>query len=155
MEAESELEKARSLFGQGNRVEAKNVLIKAVRNNPRNPVIWFGLSFCVDDSQQKKDCLEKVLHLSPDHPKARSLLEQLLIGEENLQETTQDFRVGLKPEKPTATIKPVLSDRVTHQSSENQTTEKQGDEIIINRLEQGEEEIPPTKKAGESVLTPN
>ncbi len=98
MTAESELEKARQLFGQGKRDEARNILVKAVRNDPRNQVVWFGLSFCVDDPQQKKDCLEKVLLLSPDHPKAKVMLEQLLIGEENLHESIGNYG-WIKPDK--------------------------------------------------------
>ncbi len=42
MTEKCELENARQLFGQGNRNEARNILIKAVRNDPRNPgyLVW-------------------------------------------------------------------------------------------------------------------
>ena len=63
----SELDKARLLFKENKPVEARNVLINAVRNDPKNPDIWFGLSYCLDDAEQKKDCLERVLMLSPSH----------------------------------------------------------------------------------------
>lgn len=151
MPAESDLEKARLLFKQGNRPEAREVLIKAVRTDPRNPDLWFGLSFCVDDPEQKKDCLEKVLRLSPNHPKARGLLEQFLIGEENLQVTPQDLTGGIKPVMPAVTKESGVTDWVAQQDLKSHKPDKQKDELLINELEEAEADLPTTKKAGEST----
>ena len=139
------------LFKQGDRGEARSILRKAVRDRPRNPDIWYGLSFCVDDPQQKKDCLEKVLRLSPGHPKARGLLEQLLIGEENLQATPPDITGGIEPVTLAVTKKPDVPDRVAQQALKSQKPDKQKDELLINELEEIEAHLPPTKKAGETT----
>jgi hypothetical protein len=150
MTAESELEKARQLFGQGNRDEARKILINAIRNDPRNPDIWFGLSFCVDDPQQKKDCLEKVLRISPNHPKAKGLLEQLLIGEEDLKETPI-ITMKKEPVKSDSTINVVLPTRVTQSDFPEQIPEQQ-DRGLIDKIEEGKAETELSKKAGESTF---
>ncbi len=151
MPAESELEKARLLFGQGHRDEARVVLIKAVRNDPRNPDVWFGLSYCVDDPQQKKDCLEKVLRLAPAHPKAKVVLEHLLIGDEDLKDTPV-FTAKEQPVKTDSTIDLVLPTRATRPPSPDQIPEQQLDRGLIDKIEGGKTEIQISKKAGESTF---
>jgi hypothetical protein len=151
MPAESELEKARILFGQGNRNEARDVLIKAVRNDSRNPDIWFGLSFCVDDPQQKKDCLEKVLSLVPDHPKAKLVLEQLLIGDEDLIDTPV-LTVKEQPGKPETDQGVVLPINSTQPASSGSAPEQQLERRQINNIEEGKADTQISKKAGESTF---
>ena len=150
MTAESELENARQLFGQGNRDEARKVLINAVRKAPRNTDIWFGLSFCVDDPQQKKDCLEKTLRLSPNHSKAKVLLEQLLIGEDDLKETTV-ITAKKEPIKSDSTINVLLPTRATQPKSPEQIPEQQ-DHGLIEKIEEDKAETELSKKAGESTF---
>jgi hypothetical protein len=152
MTKESELEKARQLFGQGNRDEARRILINAIRNDPRNPDFWFGLSFCVDDPQQKKDCLEKTLRLSPTHSKAKVLLEQLLIGEEDLNETPV-ITTKKEPVKSESTINVVLPTSAMPLASPDQTLEQQLDRGLIDKIEGGKAETQFSKKAGESTFS--
>jgi hypothetical protein len=151
MRAESELEKARLLFGQGNRDEARDVLIKAVRNDPRNPDIWYGLSYCVDDPQHKKDCLEKVLRLASAHPKAKIVLEQLLIGDEDLKDKPV-FTAKEYPIKSGSTEDVVLPTKATRSTSPDQIPEQQLDRGLVDKIEEGKAETQLSKKAGESTF---
>lgn len=147
MTQNSDLDQARLLFKQSKRDEARNVLIKAVHTDPRDVDAWFGLSFCVDDPGQKRDCLERVLRLAPDHLKARVSLQKLLIGEENLPD--------IPPEIP-PTVEPDLQDLqdghavIEHAENQNAPVKKTNDELI-HSIEQMEQKGQPGKKAGEST----
>jgi hypothetical protein len=147
----SELVKARLLFGAGNRIEARDVLIKAVRKDPKNPDIWFGLSYCVEDTQQKRDCLEKVLFLAPNHPKAKKILEQLLIGEEDLKETPV-IVANEQTFKSASTLDVVLPTERLQSASPEQLPQQQLDRSLIGRIEEGKAESELSKKAGESTF---
>ncbi len=72
------LEQARLLYQGGKKYEARDLLARAVITDPRNPDLWFALSFCLEELKQKRDCLERVLLIDRNHPKAKPLLEDIL-----------------------------------------------------------------------------
>lgn len=65
---------------QGDREGAKKLLSSAVRQDPRNPRAWYLLSQVVDQPDQVKFCLNKVLEIDPQHPKAQQKLAALNTG---------------------------------------------------------------------------
>ena len=81
MTGDQSLGQARELYQAGKKIDARDVLVKAVISDPHNADLWFGLSYCIDDLPKKQDCLERVLFLNKDHPRARVLLEELLLLE--------------------------------------------------------------------------
>jgi len=59
------------------RLETKKILTQAVRQEPRNPRIWYMLSQVVDKKDQATYCLKKVLEIDPLNQKAISRLSIL------------------------------------------------------------------------------
>ncbi len=71
------LDIAREQYKAGNKLAARDIIIKAISRDKKNPDLWFGLSFCLDDEKQIRDCLERVLKYNPEHTKAKGALEDL------------------------------------------------------------------------------
>ena len=67
---------------EGRREEARQLLMDAVMQNPRDAAAWLWLAGMLDDdSEQRADCLRCVLEIEPDNTTARivhdSVHEQL------------------------------------------------------------------------------
>lgn len=56
-----------ALLRSGHRARARALLIQAVRVAPRSEQAWLLLAGAVTDPEQRRDCLERVLQLNPDH----------------------------------------------------------------------------------------
>lgn len=61
----------------GDRTQARTLLMRAVRADPRNEQAWLYLAGALSDSGQRRDCLERVLQLNPANTTARRGLEAL------------------------------------------------------------------------------
>jgi len=64
-------------YRAGNYKDAQTILIDIVQQDPSNVEAWYGLSLCTNEVSHKRDLLEKVLALKPDHEKARELINRL------------------------------------------------------------------------------
>ena len=71
------VKKAVHLYKNGNVDEAKQLTVKLVKKYPKNEKVWFLLSLCVDDDEQKKFCLSKTLELNPDNLQAIHSLNEI------------------------------------------------------------------------------
>jgi len=78
---EEKLKEAVSLYKQGNKLQAANLLGEIVRQDPNNSSAWYGLALCLDDPDKKIYCLKRVLSLNPSHTRAQQFLEKLQTGE--------------------------------------------------------------------------
>lgn len=63
---------------RGDNQEAQQLLRQTLEFNPRNIAAWLWLSSVVDTDQERRECLESVLAIDPDHQAARYGLTQLL-----------------------------------------------------------------------------
>lgn len=71
------LQRSAALVHEDKKEEARSLLIQAVKENPKDAAAWYGLSFCVDDLQHKKDCLQRALQISPNYPQAQRALDYI------------------------------------------------------------------------------
>jgi Tfp pilus assembly protein PilF len=55
----------------GRKQEARRNLLNFIQTNPKNPHAWFLLSFAVKNKEHKRDCLQRVLEIDPNHVKAK------------------------------------------------------------------------------------
>ncbi len=65
----------------GRRAQARSHLVRAVRQDPHNPIAWFWLAYLLDSPRQQFDCLRQVLRLDPAHVEARQAIALLQAGE--------------------------------------------------------------------------
>jgi Tol biopolymer transport system component len=100
------LEKAIKAIQSGDRATGQRLLRQILQANPRNETAWLWLSLILDDPAKKRDCLERVLILNPDHRQARQALAQL----EPAQASSQD---ALTTSPPTAAPAPGQRKRKT------------------------------------------
>jgi peroxiredoxin len=71
------LEYAELLLGEDKAEEARLLLFAYLKRNPASASAWWILSRAVEDVQQERDCLERVLRLDPAHAQARARLDEL------------------------------------------------------------------------------
>ncbi len=74
------LQQAIQTARDGDRAGARKLLSAAVRQDPTNPRAWYLLSQVVDQPDQVRFCLNKVLEIDPQHPKAIEKLATLNMG---------------------------------------------------------------------------
>ena len=60
-----ELDKAIAAVKQGKKAEARTVLLEILRSDPQNERAWLWMSAAVKSTEQKEECLNKVLELNP------------------------------------------------------------------------------------------
>lgn len=65
------------LAHKGKNDEAAALLFDAARMDPTNPRVWLWLAAARETPEDKRECLERVLALVPDHPMALALLKRL------------------------------------------------------------------------------
>jgi tetratricopeptide (TPR) repeat protein len=61
----------------GDRHGAAQALVRLLRQDPQNENAWWWLAACVDNEQQKRDCLQRLLEINPWNEEARTTLDQL------------------------------------------------------------------------------
>jgi hypothetical protein len=61
----------------GRKAQARALLARAVRQNPRDERAWLWLSGAVETEAERRTCLERVLALDPDNEAARRGLDSL------------------------------------------------------------------------------
>lgn len=76
-EREDWLQESIRALRAGDRREARRLLGGVVAENPGNVAGWWLLAATLDDPEQKRYALRRVLRLRPDHAGARRLLDQL------------------------------------------------------------------------------
>jgi len=73
----NKLLQAFELYNKGDKQQAAKLLGALVQKEPNNASAWYGLALCLNETDRKKYCLQKVLSLEPTHPKAIQLIEKL------------------------------------------------------------------------------
>jgi thioredoxin-like negative regulator of GroEL len=73
----TKLQDAILLLKAGNKIQARQLLAEVLREDPAQAEAWIGLSFCVDTSEQRRDCLARALAINPDNQYAKSAFARL------------------------------------------------------------------------------
>jgi type VI secretion system protein VasI len=76
-EMSSDLQQAIAAIKAGDKSTGKRLLAQVLRADPRNESAWLWLAYAVDDTGQKRECLERVLAISPSNEWAREQLESI------------------------------------------------------------------------------
>jgi tetratricopeptide (TPR) repeat protein len=61
----------------GRKRHAGRLFVDLLRQEPTNEQAWWWLAACVETEAQKRDCLERLLSLNPNHHDARTALREL------------------------------------------------------------------------------
>ncbi len=83
----TELKEAYSSIKGGDKVTARSILRPYVKENPQDANGWWLLAHAIDDTDQRKRSLQRVLKLDPDFAPARRELDKL----DKLAERDDDF----------------------------------------------------------------
>jgi WD40 repeat protein len=71
------LERGIAAAQAGRRQEAVTALRDAIVQDPRNAEAWLWMARLLDQPQRRRECLQRVLQLQPDHAEAQALLAEL------------------------------------------------------------------------------
>jgi hypothetical protein len=74
-DADEQVKQAVSAFKAGRKAEARSILESVVEQNQQHEEAWLYLSALVDSLEEQEICLENVLALNPNNPKAKRGLE--------------------------------------------------------------------------------
>jgi tetratricopeptide (TPR) repeat protein len=86
MSSSADLQRGIEAARAGRKLEARDLLLKVVEENPRNELAWIWLSVLVDSLEDKITACENVLTINPANEKVRAYLRTLqLKQEESLQ----------------------------------------------------------------------
>ncbi len=88
------LRQAVSLVKSGEKSKARVILASLVNDEPLNETAWLWLSVCVETDKQKIECLNRVLSINPNHPKAKQALVRLGLVEEPELEEISSMQAG-------------------------------------------------------------
>lgn len=80
MENEQIIQAAQHLQS-GEKSKAKEIFLKVLSGHPTEAEAWYGLSHCVDDREQRRECLERTLRFNPHHAFAENELQELGKGD--------------------------------------------------------------------------
>ena len=97
----------------GNKSQARQLLTQAVRQNKKDVLAWYALSFAVDKQKDQIFCLQQVLQIDPNHAKAQQRLAKITAQSQPVEpETTRAAEAGaVKEEGETAVV--TQSDQTT------------------------------------------
>lgn len=73
----TELERAIHLIKSGAREQGQGLLAKILARDPGNEAAWLWMSGAVDDDEQRRYCLARVLQINPGHSLAREALARM------------------------------------------------------------------------------
>lgn len=118
------LDRAIKLIEAGDTEQGGKILSDLLKENQDNENAWVWLHICVKLNDQKIFCLQKVLELNPNHPKAKAKLAKLIEQQNSIREpepvTTKTNKISL----PLDVIKPFAEkNRRRKTKSEPETTE--------------------------------
>jgi tetratricopeptide (TPR) repeat protein len=74
---EDSLGRAISLINKGEINQARKILVRLLRENPKLEKAWAWLHLCVETDEESIYCLQKVLEINPDNVGAKASLDQL------------------------------------------------------------------------------
>lgn len=77
MDAQQRLAEAIEHGRAGRKSQAQVILAQLIKEDPRFADAWLWMAACFDDPQKQIYCLNKVLEINPQHPRARQALEKL------------------------------------------------------------------------------
>jgi LSD1 subclass zinc finger protein len=86
----------------GDKLNARQLFISAIKQNPNNEQAWYGLYNTIDNTEQRIRCLQEILRINPANDKARQMLEQHQSSEDFLNILTQN--PGQPPQVPSLPI---------------------------------------------------
>jgi len=66
------------LIKSGDRGQARDVLVQAIKENPNNEDAWYAMAAIVGDIEKKMECLVRVLEINPKNDKAKRYLRKLI-----------------------------------------------------------------------------
>jgi tetratricopeptide (TPR) repeat protein len=84
-------QKSVQLYRQGNNVEARNLLLMLIQQEPTHAKAWFGLSYLSTQLEEKIVTLEQGLRLNPTNGRAQTQLTQLINQQPNLFTLAQQY----------------------------------------------------------------
>lgn len=70
-------QQAAEFYKTGDIKQATKVLGALVNQEPNNVNAWYGLALCLDDTEKKKYCLQKILQQCPSHEHALTMLSKI------------------------------------------------------------------------------
>jgi hypothetical protein len=76
MTINDDLRAAAGQIERGDKAAAKDKLVTILKTDPENQVAWLLLSYAVDDADQRRECLERVLEIDPTTKVAKRALER-------------------------------------------------------------------------------
>lgn len=106
---DTKLQQAISAIKAGNEKAGQRLLAQIIKADPKNEVAWLWMSTALDDSQKKKQCLQRVLQINPANETARKGLAQLetsTVKTPRLEDIVPQPSVATKP-KPQKNARPV------------------------------------------------
>lgn len=77
---------------RGDRNTARRLLQDVIDVDPDNELAWIWMASCVTTLSERRNCLERVLEINPNNPRARQALEALNSGADR---GTQDITSGI------------------------------------------------------------
>jgi tetratricopeptide (TPR) repeat protein len=77
LDEDSLISRAITAYKSGNIEKAVELFLQVVKNNPNSENAWLWLSACVNNVEQKRYCLEKVLYINPNNEHARQALNKI------------------------------------------------------------------------------
>ena len=71
------LQQAIAAIKAGDKETGQQLLMKVIKADPKNEAAWLWMASTLDDPQEKKECLQKVLQINPKNATANKALTQL------------------------------------------------------------------------------
>jgi tetratricopeptide (TPR) repeat protein len=85
-------------YRAGNRVEARRLLMDAIKANPDDERAWGWLYNAASNDQERETCLRQMLRINPQNEKVQTLLDDLLSLDPPLEKSPATPPVEQKPE---------------------------------------------------------
>ena len=119
----NDLQQAIAAIKAGDKEAGQQLLAQVIKAEPKNEAAWLWMASTLDDPQEKKECLQKVLQINPDNETARQALAQLEPPtertnpmDEQVNGTTQSFDPVINKflnEKQDPEVVKIVFDRVS------------------------------------------
>ena len=93
------LDQAISSIKAGNKSQGRQLLIQVLEQDSKNELAWLWLSQCVSNTEQKLDCLKRVLEINPNNAQAKEEITRI-------QTLSQ---IKSQPQAPVQPVRTVLS----------------------------------------------